>query len=85
MATNWKGSTVLYPSWANQAAKLVGGIGDAMLEVSPDVASRPRIVTIAVREMPTSGTPGELLEQARHRPQHITGAARALIGARSRA
>lgn len=35
-----------------------------MLEVFADSSSRPRIVTLAVRVMPTSGTPAELLAQA---------------------
>ncbi|MEO8689455.1 MAG: transketolase [Solirubrobacteraceae bacterium] len=60
-----------------------GGIGDAVLEVFADSASRPRIVTLAVREMPTSGTPAELLEQAGIDRDHIVRAARALTGARS--
>jgi transketolase len=41
-----------------------GGIGDAVLEVFAESGSRPRIVTLAVRVMPTSGTPAELLAQA---------------------
>ena len=41
-----------------------GGIGDAVLEVFADTTSRPRVVTLAVRNMPTSGTPAELLAQA---------------------
>ncbi len=60
-----------------------GGIGDAVLEVFADDASRPRIVTLAVREMPTSGTPAQLLAQAGIDREHIGRATRALIGARS--
>jgi len=59
-----------------------GGIGDAVLEVFAD-DPRPRIVTLAVREMPTSGTPEQLLEQAGIDCEHIARAARALISARS--
>lgn len=62
-----------------------GGIGDAVLEVFADGASRPRIVTLAVREMATSGTPAELLEQAGIDCEHIVRAARELIGARATA
>ena len=62
-----------------------GGIGDAVLEVFADDAARPRIVTLAVRGMPTSGTPAELLAQAGIDRQHILRAARALVGTRSRA
>jgi transketolase len=62
-----------------------GEIGDAVLEVFADDASRPRIVTLAVRGMPTSGTPAELLEQAGIDREHILRAARALVGTRSTA
>jgi len=62
-----------------------GGIGDAVLEVFADGTSRLRIVTLAVREMPTSGTPDELLEQAGIDRTHIVRAARALVAERSRA
>ncbi len=62
-----------------------GGIADAVLEVFADRAPRPRIVTLAVREMATSGTPAELLEQAGIDREHIVRAARALIDARSTA
>jgi transketolase len=41
-----------------------GGLGDAVLEVLADTTARPRIVSLAVRGMPTSGTPAELLAQA---------------------
>lgn len=61
-----------------------GGIGEAALEVFAGSASRPRIVTLAVREMPTSGTPGQLLEQAGIDREHIARAVRVLIGARGR-
>ncbi|MGI8623243.1 MAG: transketolase, partial [Solirubrobacteraceae bacterium] len=61
-----------------------GGIGDAVLEVFADTATRPRIVTLAVREMPTSGTPAELLTQAGIDREHIVRAARELVGARAR-
>lgn len=62
-----------------------GGIGEAVLEVFADGPSRPRIATLAVREMPTSGTPAELLEQAGIDRSHIFRAARALTGTRSTA
>ena len=61
------------------------GIRDAVLEVFADGASRTGIVTLAVREMPTSGTPAELLEQAGIDRDHIVRAAQSLIGARSTA
>jgi transketolase len=55
-----------------------GGIGDAVLEVFGDSTSRPRIVTLAVRVMPTSGTPAELLAQAGIDRAHIAETARKL-------
>jgi transketolase len=59
-----------------------GGIGDAVLEVFADSSARPRIVTLAVWEMPTSGTPAELLAQAGIDRAHIVDAVRALVGQR---
>ena len=59
-----------------------GGIGAAVLEVFADSGSRPPIVTLAVREMPTSGTPDELLAQAGIDRAHIVDAVRALVGQR---
>jgi len=41
-----------------------GGIGEAVLHVFAESEQRPRIVTLAVDVMPTSGTPDELLAQA---------------------
>ena len=59
-----------------------GGIGNAVLEVFADSASRPRLVMLAVREMPTSGTPDELLAQAGINRAHIADTVRALAGQR---
>ncbi len=59
-----------------------GGIGDAVLEVFAEQSSRPRVVMLAVREMPTSGTPAELLAQAGIDRTHIVDALRALAGQR---
>jgi transketolase len=61
-----------------------GGIGDALLEVFADSSSRPRIVTLAVRVMPTSGTPAELLAQAGIDRVQIAETVRTLVGAGSR-
>jgi transketolase len=55
-----------------------GGLGDAVLEA---LAEEPDAVTVrklAVREMPTSGTPDELLHAAGIDADGIEGAARAL-------
>jgi transketolase len=60
-----------------------GGIGDAVLEVFADDSSRPRILALAVREMPTSGTPAELLAQAGIDRVQIAETARTLVAARS--
>jgi transketolase len=57
-----------------------GGLGDAVLEVFADSEARPRIVKLAVREMPESGTPSELLGAAGIDADHITEAARRLAG-----
>ncbi len=61
-----------------------GGIGDAVLEVFADSSSRPRIVMLAVRVMPTSGTPAELLAQAGIDRAKIVETVRTLVTARSK-
>jgi transketolase len=60
-----------------------GGIGDAVLEVFADSISRPRIVTLAVRVMPTSGTPSELLAQAGIDRITIAQTVRSLVAVRA--
>jgi transketolase len=59
-----------------------GGIGDAVLEVLADAEQPARVVRLAVREMPGSGKPGELLAAAGIDAAHIAEAAQALVGAR---
>jgi transketolase len=61
-----------------------GGIGDAVLEVFADSSTRPRIITLAVRVMPTSGTPAELLAQAGIDRVTIAETVRTLVAAGSR-
>ena len=56
-----------------------GGVGDAVLQVFADTDERPRIVTLAVTEMPASGTPAELLGAAGIDADHIAAAARRLV------
>jgi transketolase len=56
-----------------------GGLGDAVLEVFADTTSRPRLVPLAVRGMPTSGKPEELLAQAGIDRDHITKTVRGLV------
>jgi transketolase len=59
-----------------------GGIGDAVLEaLSEDGELPPQVVRLAVRELPGSGKPAELLAAAGIDADHIAQAARALVGA----
>jgi transketolase len=58
-----------------------GGIGDAVLEALSDGELPARVVRLAVREMPGSGKPAELLAAAGIDAEHIADAARTLIGA----
>jgi transketolase len=58
-----------------------GGLGDTVLDAFADTADRPRVVKLAVRDMPGSGTPAELLAAAGIDAEHIAAAARQLVGA----
>jgi transketolase len=60
-----------------------GGLGDAVLEALSATASRPRIEPLGVRNMPTSGTPAQLLSQAVIDRQAIAETVRRLIPARA--
>jgi transketolase len=62
-----------------------GGLGDAVLDALADSDERPRVVKLAVREMPGSGTPAELLAAAGIDAEHIADAARRLVGAAAQA
>ena len=55
-----------------------GGLGDAVLEALAEAEDRPPVHKLAVREMPTSGTPDELLHGAGIDADGIADAARAL-------
>ena len=55
-----------------------GGLGDAVLEALAEPDDRPPVHKLAVREMPTSGTPDELLHAAGIDADGIADAARAL-------
>ena len=59
-----------------------GGLGDAVLEALADADERPQVVKLAVREMPVSGSPEELLHAAGIDAEAIAAAARAVVGAR---
>ena len=56
-----------------------GGLGDAVLEAVADTDEPPRVVKLAVRDMPRSGTPEECLAAAGIDAEHIAAAARALL------
>jgi transketolase len=58
-----------------------GGLGDAVLDALADADDRPRVTKLAVREMPVSGTPAELLHEAGIDAQAIAAAARELARA----
>jgi transketolase len=62
-----------------------GGIGEAVLSALADTEERPRVVQLAVRDMPGSGKPAELLAAAGIDAEHIAEAARRLVGAPVRA
>jgi transketolase len=57
-----------------------GGIGDAVLECLAAEQPHPIVVKLAVRSMPGSGTPAELLAAAGIDATHIADSARELIG-----
>ena len=56
-----------------------GGLAEAVLSAFADSEERPRVVQLAVRELPGSGTPAELLAAAGIDADHITAAARELV------
>ncbi len=55
-----------------------GGLGDAVLEALAEADDRPPVHKLAVREMPGSGSPDELLREAGIDAEGIADAARAL-------
>jgi transketolase len=55
-----------------------GGLGDAVLDALAELNEPPRVVKLAVREMPRSGKPEECLAAAGIDAEHIAAAARAL-------
>jgi transketolase len=58
-----------------------GGLGEAVLSAFAANGQAPRVVHLAVREMPTSGTPAELLAAAGIDANAIAQAARQLVRA----
>jgi transketolase len=60
-----------------------GGLGDAVLDVLAAEDDRPPVIKLAVREIPGSGTPDELVHGAGIDAEAIAGAARQLARART--
>ena len=60
-----------------------GGIGEAVLSALAESEERPPVRLLAVRELPHSGKPAELLAAAGIDAEHICSAARALVSARA--
>jgi transketolase len=58
-----------------------GGIGEAVLSALAESDERPKVVQLAVREMPHSGKPDELLAAAGIDADHIAEAAKQLVRA----
>lgn len=56
-----------------------GGLGEAVLSALAGSAPFPRVTHLAVREMPGSGTPDELLDAAGISARHIVRAVTALV------
>jgi transketolase len=56
-----------------------GGIGDTVLAALADSEQRPRVVKLAVEDMPGSGTPTELLHAAKIDRAAIVEAVRSLV------
>jgi transketolase len=60
-----------------------GGIGEAVLAAFADAAERPRVSIVAVRDLPSSGKPMELLAAAGIDAEHIVEAVRGLVSSSS--
>ena len=58
-----------------------GGLADAVLEALADGDEHAKVARLAVREMPVSGSPDELLHEAGIDAEAIADAARQLVGA----
>ena len=58
-----------------------GGLGDAVLAALAEKDEHPRVLKLAVREMPRSGKPEELMNAYGIDAEHIETAARQLVGA----
>jgi transketolase len=56
-----------------------GGVGDAVLAALAEMDEPPQVIKLAVRELPKSGKPEELLSRAGIDAEHIATAARQLV------
>ena len=61
-----------------------GGLGDAVLDALADLDERPPVVKLAVRQLPHSGKPAELLAAAGIDAAAIVEAARSLVNSLGR-
>ena len=57
-----------------------GGLGDAVLGALAEKDEHPRVLKLAVREMPRSGKPEDLMSAYGIDAEHIAIAARQLVG-----
>jgi transketolase len=62
-----------------------GGLGEAVLSGLADVEDAPRVTKLAVRDLPHSGKPDQLLNAAGIDAEHIADAARQLVRERATA
>ena len=62
-----------------------GGLGEAVLSALADVEDAPRVTKLAVRDLPHSGKPDQLLNAAGIDAEHIADAARQLVRERATA
>jgi transketolase len=60
-----------------------GGLGEAVLSALADLEEPPRVTKLAVRDMPHSGKPDQLLNAAGIDAEHIAEAARRLVRERT--
>jgi transketolase len=62
-----------------------GGLGEAVLSALADLDDAPRVTKLAVRDMPHSGKPDQLLNAAGIDAEHIAEAARSVVRERATA
>jgi transketolase len=62
-----------------------GGLGEAVLSALADLEDAPRVMKLAVRDLPHSGKPDQLLNAAGIDAEHIADAARQLVRERATA